>query len=189
MNDRPLLSRRRLIHALGAVGLGATGLGVFAPAHATARRALAPDCLELVSLHTGESLVVPCTADAAPGSDALRGLQHLLRDHRNGEEHPIDAALYPQLLQLAAAARVDARYEIISGYRSPVTNRKLHEGSKGVASRSLHLEGRALDVRLKGVDCLRVAELARGRQWGGVGYYRSSAFVHLDTGRVRTWNG
>ncbi len=74
-------------------------------------------------------------------------------------------------------------------YRSPATNEQLHRNSNGVATRSLHLQGRALDVRLKGVDCLRLAELARLRQSGGVGYYRRSAFVHIDTGGVRTWNG
>jgi uncharacterized protein YcbK (DUF882 family) len=58
-----------------------------------------------------------------------------------------------------------------------------------VAVHSLHLEGRAIDVRLRGVDCVRLAELARGNQRGGVGYYRSSDFVHVDTGRVRSWQG
>jgi len=78
---------------------------------------------------------------------------------------------------------------VISGYRSPRTNQMLHERSSGVASKSLHMEGRAIDVRLAGVDCADLAEISLGMQKGGVGYYRQSDFVHLDTGRFRTWRG
>jgi uncharacterized protein YcbK (DUF882 family) len=85
--------------------------------------------------------------------------------------------------------RPQPRYEIISGYRSPVTNAALHERSSGVSSKSLHMEGRAIDVRLRGVDCARLNELALAMARGGVGYYASSRFVHLDTGRVRRWTG
>ncbi len=78
---------------------------------------------------------------------------------------------------------------MISGYRSPQTNAMLHERSSGVASQSLHMEGRAIDVRLTQVDCADLADKALGMQRGGVGYYRQSDFVHLDTGRFRTWRG
>jgi uncharacterized protein YcbK (DUF882 family) len=78
-------------------------------------------------------------------------------------------------------------FEIVSGYRSPATNAMLHERSGGVARHSLHLEGRAIDLRLRSVrtDHLRDAALALSR--GGVGYYEASDFVHVDTGRVRRW--
>jgi uncharacterized protein YcbK (DUF882 family) len=65
----------------------------------------------------------------------------------------------------------------------------LHERSSGVASRSLHMEGRAIDVRLAHVDCADLAAQALEMKRGGVGYYRASDFVHLDTGRFRTWRG
>lgn len=181
----PSPHRRRFLVALGTATMGSLVL----PALANIPRPRGPGVLELVSLHTGESLAVAHEELLVPESSALPRLQRLLRDHRTGEEHPIDAALYAQLIHLAVDAGVDARYEIISGYRSPTTNARLHQQSSGVATRSLHLEGRALDVRLKGVDCLKLAELARERKTGGVGYYRKSAFVHLDTGRFRTWNG
>ena len=93
------------------------------------------------------------------------------------------------LADLAEMAGVDPRFQIISGYRSPETNAALHERSAGVAVKSMHLEGRAIDVRLHGVSCARLGELARTVQRGGVGYYRSSDFVHIDTGRIRSWQG
>jgi uncharacterized protein YcbK (DUF882 family) len=81
------------------------------------------------------------------------------------------------------------RYEIISGYRSPATNEKLRKASTGVATRSLHMDGRALDVRLTGCDTAKLRDLALALQRGGVGYYKKSDFVHVDTGRVRSWTG
>jgi uncharacterized protein YcbK (DUF882 family) len=80
-------------------------------------------------------------------------------------------------------------FSVISGYRSPQTNAQLHERSSGVSSHSLHMEGRAIDVRLTGVACADLAQHALDMQRGGVGYYRQSDFVHLDTGRFRTWKG
>lgn len=183
--EKPFTTRRSLLKALGGLALGSA---VTVASARTAPPARAGE-LELLNTHTGESLVVPHDADFLVARTALPQLQRLLRDHRNGEEHAIDAGLYAQLLRLAADARVDPRFEIISGYRSPATNEALHERSNGVAVHSLHIEGRAMDARLKGVDCLALAELARARQAGGVGYYRRSAFVHIDTGGVRTWNG
>ena len=117
------------------------------------------------------------------------GLQHLLRDHRNNQQHPMDVGLYDLLADLADRAGVEPRYEIISGYRSPQTNAALHERSSGVAVHSMHLEGRAIDVRLKGVDCARLASLALKQSRGGVGFYARSDFVHVDTGRIRSWQG
>jgi len=120
---------------------------------------------------------------------AVQGLQHLLRDHRNNAQHPMDTGLYDLLADLAERAGVDPRFQIISGYRSPQTNAALHEASSGVAVRSMHLEGRAIDVRLRGVSCEKLAQLALAQSQGGVGYYRRSDFVHVDTGRVRSWQG
>ena len=81
-------------------------------------------------------------------------------------------------------------YEIISGYRSPATNEKLRQtGGGGVARRSLHMDGRAIDVRLAGCRLSQLRDLALAMNAGGVGYYPTSAFVHLDTGRVRSWSG
>ena len=78
-------------------------------------------------------------------------------------------------------------YEVVSGYRSPTTNAALRSNSSGVARRSLHMEGRAIDVRLSDVETADLREIALGLRRGGVGYYAKSDFVHLDTGRFRTW--
>jgi uncharacterized protein YcbK (DUF882 family) len=93
------------------------------------------------------------------------------------------------LVQVAHAAGVDPAFSVISGYRSPQTNARLHEQSRGVAQHSLHIEGRAIDVRITGVDCAALAAHALDLKRGGVGYYRASDFVHLDTGAFRTWRG
>jgi uncharacterized protein YcbK (DUF882 family) len=180
-------NRRRVVAALAA---GAAALP-FAHA-AKAARFTAPHpqrWLELVNTHTSEVVSVAFRNAQGFVADSLHRLQHVLRDHRAGAEHPMDTGLYDLLADLAAAAGKDPRFEVISGYRSPDTNAMLHERSNGVATRSLHMQGMAIDVRLKGVDCSRLRDVALGLRRGGVGYYRASDFVHVDTGRVRTWSG
>jgi uncharacterized protein YcbK (DUF882 family) len=90
---------------------------------------------------------------------------------------------------VANSAGVDPVFSVISGYRSPQTNARLHERSAGVARHSLHIEGRAIDVRMSGINCADLAAHALELKRGGVGYYRASDFVHLDTGAFRTWRG
>jgi len=188
MSTPPSCPARRALLG-GALALGTAALlprNARATDEATAQR---PRWLELASTHTGEVLSVAYRGAAGIVDDAVQRLQHLLRDHRNGAQHPIDTGLYDLLADLAEQARVEPRYEIISAYRSPASNALLHESSAGVAVRSLHLEGRAIDVRLKGVSCEQLAALALGHRQGGVGFYRRSDFVHVDTGRVRHWQG
>jgi uncharacterized protein YcbK (DUF882 family) len=147
--------------------------------------------LELTNTHTGE--MVKATFRDANGyvPEALKQFQHVARDHRANEEHEMDPALFDQLSDLAKAAKVEPRYEIISGYRSPGTNAMLRSKSanSGVAEKSQHMLGHAIDVRLKGVSCADLRDLALAARRGGVGYYERSNFVHIDTGRVRTWVG
>ena len=121
---------------------------------------------------------------------ALAALKKLLRDHRNGEVHDMDPRLYDQLHALALAAQREPHYEIISGYRSAESNDKMSaRPGSGVAKKSLHMQGRALDVRLKNCSCAVLRDLALAAKKGGVGYYQRSDFVHLDTGAFRTWIG
>src|SRR6202012_3606106 len=103
--------------------------------------------------------------------------------------HDIDPNLMDYLGEVAAKLGKEPRFSVISGYRSPETNAKLHERSAGVAQHSLHMQGRAIDVRMAGIDCADLASHALSLQRGGVGYYRASDFVHLDTGAFRTWKG
>lgn len=106
-----------------------------------------------------------------------------------GGPHPIDPPLMDYLVAVAHSLGVDPAFSVISGYRSPATNEKLRGQGRGVAQRSLHMEGRAIDVRMSSVDCADLAAQALRLERGGVGYYRASNFVHLDTGPFRTWKG
>jgi uncharacterized protein YcbK (DUF882 family) len=178
----PDRSRRELVLvALGAVSL--------IPARAGARASAGDRWLELRNIHTKE--VLKTTFQDANGfvADALSQLQHLLRDYRTGEEHEMDPGLYVQLSDLARAAGVEPRYEVISGYRSPTTNSMLHETGHNVSEHSLHMQGKAMDVRLRGYDLAALRDLALAAKRGGVGYYPHSNFIHVDTGRVRKWEG
>jgi len=144
--------------------------------------------LAFVNTHTGESLDVVYREGPRYLADALAEIDRVLRDHRSGDVHEIDRALLDQLVQLRARLDVGKRpFHVISGYRSPRTNAMLASRSSGVASKSLHLQGRAIDIRMPSVDLAVVHRAALSMQAGGVGYYARSDFVHLDTGRVRRW--
>lgn len=146
-----------------------------------------PRVLEFTHLHTGERLSVEFHREGGYLPDALSAINQVLRDFRTGDVHPIDTALLDLLHDLHAATGSRRPYEIISAYRSPNTNQMLRGRSSGVASGSLHLSGKAIDIRLADVALadLRDAALSLGR--GGVGFYAGSNFVHVDTGRVRRW--
>ncbi len=171
-----------------ALGLGAMG-GTLARASWARFTTSRESSLELNNLHTGEKVRVSFDRMSGPDQSTLAELQYCLRDYRVNEQHVIDAELYGLLSGIAEAAGRPARYEVICGYRSPRTNAQLRAAGHGVAEHSLHMEGRAIDVRLVGceLETLRDVALHAGR--GGVGYYPSSNFVHVDTGRVRTWTG
>jgi uncharacterized protein YcbK (DUF882 family) len=143
--------------------------------------------LSFYHTHTSEKLDIVYAKNGAYIPDALAEVNHLLRDFRNGEVHPIDPRLLDILngVRLRTASR--GHFEVISGFRSPTTNEMLRHNSGGVARNSMHLKGQAIDVRLTDVDSRDVRRVAIAMKRGGVGYYPDSDFVHLDTGRVRTW--
>lgn len=145
--------------------------------------------LQFVNMHTGEQLEATYFEDGAYLPAQLGMMDWVLRDHRSGDIFPIDQQLFDLLHELASTAGVVPRYQIISGYRSPVTNAMLAATTDGVSSQSLHMQGKAIDVRLEGVPTVALRDLALAKQAGGVGYYPVSDFVHLDLGRVRTWSG
>jgi uncharacterized protein YcbK (DUF882 family) len=181
------LTRRDALRSLAGGAAGALAL-LAAPRAARASDG-ATRRLVLHNTHTQESLAVDYCRDGSYCAPALAAVDQVLRDHRNGAVHPIDPALLDVLHAVAGHCGRDAEFEVISGYRSPESNAAMHARSPGVAAKSLHMEGRAIDVRLVGCDLgrLRDAGLALGR--GGVGFYSGSQFVHLDTGRVRSWAG
>lgn len=176
-------SRRRFVAAC-AVATGAALLG--APALVLARPGR-ERTLDLLQLHTDEHLRVTYWAGGTFDDDALVQINHLLRDHRTGEKHPIDTGLLDLLHRVQLKLGRAREIHVISGYRSPRTNSLLRQASGGVAKRSLHMQGQAIDIRIPGVATETVYAAARELKGGGVGLYRKSRFVHLDTGRVRTW--
>jgi uncharacterized protein YcbK (DUF882 family) len=188
----PILTRRQLIQTAFAAG-SSLAMGRFALARGEAVKETpepAERYLELHNTHTNETVSVVYRRGDEYLDHAVASLRQLMRDHRNNSAHDIDLALYDQLHDLSLAARCDPRFEIISGYRSPESNDKMSSRpGSGVARKSLHMEGRAIDVRLHGCSCADLRDLSLAAARGGVGYYHRSNFVHIDTGRFRTWNG
>jgi uncharacterized protein YcbK (DUF882 family) len=169
--------------------LGLLAAALPAPAWADAGLFAGERRLHLLNLHTGEQADLVYWAEGGYVPESLTAIDRVLRDHRTNEVAAIDPGLLDLLHRVNSTVGASGKFEVISGYRSPVSNQMLQTSSTGVAKRSLHMEGKAIDVRLPGVvlDDLRRAALAL--QGGGVGYYPDSNFVHLDVGRVRTWAG
>jgi uncharacterized protein YcbK (DUF882 family) len=145
--------------------------------------------LGFANLHTGETLNVAYWEHGAYLPDALGAVNHVLRDFRTGDVHAIEPKLLDLLVMLSGKVATRESFQVISGYRSPATNAALHELSSGVASKSLHMEGKAIDIRLAGVPLTGLRDAALGLGVGGVGYYPTSDFVHVDVGRPRRWSG
>jgi uncharacterized protein YcbK (DUF882 family) len=146
--------------------------------------------IELHNTHTGDTVRVVFKRGDQYDAASLEQLNKILVDHRSGETHSMDPGLFDQLFDLARAAGVEPSYEIISGYRSPESNSKMAaKPGSGVSKKSLHMQGRAMDVRLKGCTVEKLRDLALAARRGGVGYYQRSQFVHIDTGSFRTWIG
>ena len=186
-------TRRQWLKVLGGGAAGFT-LSRLAGAQdapvAAEKTPLEERAIELFNTHTNENAHVVYKRGAEYDPAALETLKKLLRDHRNGEAHDMDPRLYDQLFELAAAANCHPHFEIISGYRSPESNDKMSsKPGSGVAKKSLHMQGRAMDVRLRNCDCAKLRDLALAAKQGGVGYYKRSNFVHIDTGNFRTWIG
>lgn len=183
-DTRPLsrLSRRGFLKATAA----ATGL-LIAPSPAVWARHN-HRALSMRNLHTGEKITRTYWIEGKYLAEPLADIAHVLRDHRNDEVHPIDPHVLDILHRLQHKLGSHQPFEIISGYRSPITNAMLRNRSGGVAKKSLHMRGRAIDVRLPGRDLAKLRQAALSLKAGGVGYYPKSNFLHLDTGRVRQWS-
>ncbi len=140
------------------------------------------------NLHTGERLRAEYWSKGRYMRDGLKAINRILRDHRTGDVHPIDPGLLDFVYALQRRLGVNSPFHVISGYRSPETNAMLRESDGGgVARFSYHMEGRAIDLRMPGVPLRTLHRAALSLRRGGVGYYPSSNFVHVDTGPVRRW--
>lgn len=143
--------------------------------------------LSLVHLHTNEKLSATYWQNGSYRPQILSDVYHLLRDWRTGEVIEMDVTLLDVLWELHQRLGSDKPFEVISAYRSPKTNATLAAASNGVAKKSLHMRGMAIDINLPGTKLSAIRDTAIDMQRGGVGYYAKSGFVHIDTGRVRHW--
>ncbi|MDH3597082.1 MAG: DUF882 domain-containing protein [Rhodospirillales bacterium] len=185
-------TRRRFLSRAAKVAAFGTVISTLAVARALAARRLIETMpperdLALVSLHTGERLSITYARAGSYVPEALHEIDHVLRDWRTGEAVAMDRDLLDLLFALRRKVASMAPLEIISGYRSPKTNAQLSAESGGVAKRSLHMRGMAVDVRLPDRELALLHRAARELEAGGVGLYSKSGFIHVDTGRVRYW--
>lgn len=178
------ISRRRFVIGTASVLTASMAAPVFTrPAYAS----VPARSLSFYHTHTGEKLTIDYHDGLAYIPDSLIEINRYLSDFRTGESHPIDPKLLDILHNLRKATDSNGVFEVISGYRSPKTNAKLRNKSNGVAKRSLHMQGKAIDIRLTGCDTQELHKACRSLAKGGVGYYQKSDFIHVDTGRVRYW--
>jgi uncharacterized protein YcbK (DUF882 family) len=176
------LGRRRFLSA----GLAAATITIGLPSLARAATA-GHRSLSFYNLHTDEKLTTTYWVDGQYVPDALGEIDHVLRDFRTGDVWPMDRKLLDLLVALNRKMETAKPFAVISGYRSPKTNAMLAEASSGVARRSLHMDGKAIDIRIPGRKLADLRKAALSLKLGGVGYYARSDFVHVDTGRVRSW--
>jgi uncharacterized protein YcbK (DUF882 family) len=141
------------------------------------------------NLHTGEALNQPYWIQGDYVPETLAAINRVLRDHRTNEVAAIDTGLLDLLHRVHGKLGNTKPFQVISGYRSPASNASLASHSSGVAKRSLHMQGQAIDVRVPGIALADLRRAGLALESGGVGYYPGSNFVHLDVGRVRAWQG
>jgi len=143
--------------------------------------------LSFYNTHTGEKLTTTFWAEGAYIPESLRDINHILRDHRSGMSAQMDIELFDLLYSIRSNLGSREPFQVISGYRSPTSNATLRGHSSGVAKKSLHMEGKAIDINLPGANLAELRKVAMSLKQGGVGYYPASDFVHVDVGRVRYW--
>jgi len=143
--------------------------------------------LFLFNTHTGQKLDVCYYTQGQYQPEALKKIDYIFRDHRTKEIKPINKGLLNLLHIISMTLDQPTRLHVISGYRSPETNAELSKKSKYVVKNSLHMKGKAADIRIPGYDTRRLRNACMKLKAGGVGYYRKSDFVHVDIGLVRYW--
>ncbi|RBP89738.1 uncharacterized protein YcbK (DUF882 family) [Rhodobacter sp. 140A] len=181
------LSRRGLLAAFAATAV--TAAPTASNAFGFLRGAGDIRRIKMYSGRTGESIDTIYWIEGDYVPEALKEINHFMRDWRTDQKVVID----PRTIDIAAASHrlmdTGEPYMMLSGYRSPTTNAMLRARSRGVAKNSLHMKGMAADLRLKSRSVPQIYAAAAACHAGGVGRYMRSNFVHMDCGQVRTWNG
>ena len=145
--------------------------------------------LSFFNSHTKESMKTIYCEDGRYLPVSLTGVNYILRDHRTGEVKSIDPRILDLLFRIRMKINTQDSFHIISGYRSSKTNALLRKNGRGVAKRSFHMVGKAVDIRLPNFSLSFLRDIAAELRGGGVGYYPRSNFIHLDLGPIRYWNG
>ncbi|GGO80626.1 membrane protein [Marinobacterium nitratireducens] len=185
MPQRIIQNRRTFLKTLAGTAMGLAGTSAIgAP---LVKNPALERKLTLNNLHTGEKLTAVYWAGGDYQLEALKEIDHVLRDHRSGTSIEMDRQLFDLLYMLQRDIGLHKEFQIISGYRSPETNAKLRQQSSGVAKKSYHMLGKALDIRVPGVPLRDLQHKALSLKSGGVGYYAKSNFIHVDVGPVRRW--
>jgi uncharacterized protein YcbK (DUF882 family) len=183
-NRNVLLTRRGFLTTIAGAAISMAAPSAIASVATAPARDRA---LSFYNTHTGEKLSATFWSDGKYLDDGIEEMNWLLRDHRADKASSMDPKLFDLLYQLQQKVGHDGEFHVISGYRSPATNGMLAKRSSGVAKRSYHMLGQAIDVRLPGFDTHQLKKAAIAMKSGGVGYYSASDFIHLDIGRVRHW--
>lgn len=145
--------------------------------------------LRLYNIHTGESLNTTFWAEGQYLDNEVQQLDLLMRDHRANQAMAMQRRLYEKLYHLQTLFDSKEPMYVVSAYRAPKTNADLRRHSNGVAEGSMHMQGKAIDIRIPGVSHRHLHKAAIAMRTGGVGYYPKSGFIHIDTGRRRQWQG
>lgn len=178
------LSRRAFLNRVGAAAVGALLL----PSTAAIGSVFSQERrIFLHNVNTEEDLSIVCCPEQQYDRQLIQRFSYFLRDHHSDEVRFMDPALIDLLYAISAFTGSAGTIKIISGYRSQETNRWLRKMSHGVAEHSMHIEGKAVDIRMSDVSSRAIRRVALALQQGGVGYYPRADFVHLDTGRIRSW--
>ncbi len=179
-------ARRRILRQASRFVVAAAAFPLIAMPARAARPATRS--LQLDHTHTGEKIALVYAAGGQYLPQAVQQLNHFLRDHYSGDVGNIDPSLFDLLHDVQQTLGAVAPFQVISGYRCPTTNDRLRKtGGGGVAKRSLHMDGKAIDIRLADVPLTDLRDAALSIKGGGVGTYTRDQFVHVDTGRVRSW--
>ena len=177
------LNRRKFLQYSSA----ATVASIFSPLIHANTKLTSGKTLSFINLHTEETLSCCYWMDGKYNPISLAEINHILRDHRANEMMDMNTKLLDLLHTLHQETGSNSPFHVISGYRSPHTNKKLRKQDKGVAKRSLHMQGKAIDIRLPDVELKHLRDTAISLQAGGVGYYSKSNFIHIDIGKPRSW--
>lgn len=182
-HPKPSSIKRRAFLKMCAATIASATLPYQALAATTSKHCI----LSLYNIHTGESLKTCYRTNGKLIQRAVDRISHIMRDHRTGEIKPVDTKLLDLLHHIVEEVTPHAPISIVSGYRSPRTNAALRRVTTGVARNSLHMQGRAIDIRIPGYQTKTLHQVAIAMKSGGAGYYPASDFVHLDTGPIKAW--